>query len=109
MRTNLTIRTTWRGLFLNTNEFCRGYSYEEFPDELKEAPLSELFFTRRMKVLGRPDAFMLYGKLGVDSFSTPELLYPNMKFSLRLIRARANFYKISDKPNVSLGIVDCFF
>ena len=50
---------------------------------------------------------MLYGKLGIDFFSTSELLYPNMKIRLRLIRARPNFYMISDKPNVSLGIVDC--
>ena len=30
-----------------------------------------------------------------------------MKIGLRLIRARPNFYMISDNPNVSLGIVDC--
>ena len=84
-----------------------GYDYEEFPDEIMEAPLSEPFFTRRMKMLSRPDGFMLYGKLGVDFFSTSELLYPNMKFRLRLIRARPNFYMISDNHNVSLGIVDC--
>ena len=50
---------------------------------------------------------MLYGKLGIDFFSTSELLYPNMKIRLRLIRARPNFYKISDNPNVSHGIVGC--
>ena len=72
-----------------------------------DAPLSEPFYTRRMKMLSRPDGFMLYGKLGVDFFSTFELLYPNMKSSLRLIRAIRNFYMISDIPNVSLGIVDC--
>ena len=49
---------------------------------------------------------MLYDKLGVEFFSTSELLYPNMKIRLRLIRARTNFYMISDNPNVSLGIVD---
>ena len=86
---------------------CEGYDYEEFPDEITEAPLSEPFFTRRMKMLSRPDGFMLYGELGVDFFSTSELLYPNMKIRLRLIRARPNFYMISDNPNVSLGIVDC--
>ena len=72
-----------------------------------EALLSEPFFTRRMKTLSRPDGFMLYAKLGVDFFSTPEFLYPNMKIRLRLIRARPNFYMISDNPNVSLGILDC--
>ena len=30
-----------------------------------------------------------------------------MKIRLRLIRARPNFYMISDNRNVSLGIVDC--
>ena len=30
-----------------------------------------------------------------------------MKYRLRLIRARFNFYMISDNPNVSLGIDDC--
>ena len=30
-----------------------------------------------------------------------------MKIRLRLIRARPNFYLISENPNVSLGIVDC--
>ena len=86
---------------------CEGYDYEKFPDEFMEAPSSEPFFTRRKKMLSRPDGFMLYGKLGVDCFSTSELLYPNMKIRLRLIRARPNFYMISDNPNVSLGIVDC--
>ena len=62
-----------------------------------------------MKLLSRPDGFMLYGKLRIDFFSTSELLYPNMKDKLRLIRARPNFYMISDNPNVSLGIVDCSF
>ena len=60
-----------------------------------------------MKLLSRPDGFLLYGKLGIDFLSTSELLYPNMKIRLRLIRARPNFYMISDNPNVSLGIVDC--
>ena len=54
-----------------------------------------------------PDGFMLYGKLGDDFFSYSELLYPNMKVRIRLIRARPNFYMISGNPNVSLGIVDC--
>ena len=86
---------------------CEGYDSEEFPDEIMEAPLSEPFFTRRMKMLSRPHGFMLYGKVGIDFFSTSELLYPKLKIRLRLIRARPKFYMISDNPNVSLGIVDC--
>ena len=50
---------------------------------------------------------MLYGKLGIDFVSTSELPYPNMKIRLRLIRARPDFYMISDNPNVSLGIMEC--
>ena len=65
------------------------------------------FFAKRMKLLSRPDSFLLWGKLGIDFFSTSELLYPNMKIRLRLVRARPNFYMISDNPNVSLGNVDC--
>ena len=72
-----------------------------------EAPLSEPFFTRRMKILRRPVGFMLFGKLDVDFSSTSELLYPNTKIRLRLIRARPNFNMISDNRNVSLGVVDC--
>ena len=60
-----------------------------------------------MKLLSRPDGFMLYGKLGIDFFSTSEQLYPNMKIRLRLIRATPSFYVISDNTNVIFGIVDC--
>ena len=81
---------------------CEGYDYEEVPENLIEGP----FFTRRMKVYSRPDGFMLYGKLGIGFLTTSELLYPNMKVRIRLIRARPNFYIISENPNVSLGIVD---
>ena len=84
---------------------CEGYDYEELPDEIMEAPLSEPFFTKGMKTLSRPDGVMLYGKLGDDFLSTSELLYPNMQIRLRLIRARPNFYMISHNSNVSLGIV----
>ena len=52
---------------------------------------------------------MFYGKVGINFFSTYELLYPNMKIRLRLIRAGPNFYMISDNPKVSLGFVDCSF
>ena len=49
---------------------------------------------------------MLYGNLGVELFSTSELLNPNLKIRLRLITARPNFYMINDNSNVSLGILD---
>ena len=85
---------------------CEGYDYEQGPEDISN-PLPDPFFTRRMKLLSRPDGFMLYGKLRIDFFSTSELLYPNMKNRLRLIRGRPNFYMISDNPNVKLGIVEC--
>ena len=85
---------------------CEGYYYEQDPEDINN-PLPDPFFTRRKKLLSRPDGFKLYGKLGIDFSSTSELLSPNMKNRLRLIRARPIFYMISDNPNVSLGIVDC--
>ena len=44
---------------------CEGYDCEEFSDEIMEAPLYELFFTTRIKMLSRPDGFLLYGNLGL--------------------------------------------
>ena len=85
---------------------CEGYDYEQDPEDINNT-LPDPFFKRRMKLLSRPDGFMLYGKLGIDSFSISELLYPNLKIGLRLIRARPNFYMITDNINVSPGIVDC--
>ena len=86
---------------------CEGYDCEKFFKEILESPLSEPFFTSRMKMLSRPDGFMLYGELGLDLFSTSELLYPNMKNRLQLIRARPNFYMNNVNLSSSLGIVDC--
>ena len=72
-----------------------------------EGPLSEPFFTRRIKMLGRPDGFMLYGNLGVDFFPTSDLLCPIMKIRLGLISARPDFYMICYNPGIGLGIDDC--
>ena len=88
------------------SEHKEGYEDEQDPEDIAN-PLPDPFFTRRMKLLSSPDGFMLYGKLGIDFFSTSEPLNPNMKIRLRLIRARPIFYMISDNPKVSLGIVDC--
>ena len=85
---------------------CEGYDYEQDPEDISN-PLPDPFFTRRMQLINRPDGFMLYGNLGIDFFTTSELLYPNMEIRLRLTRARPNFYMISDNHNVSPGIVDC--
>ena len=72
-----------------------------------EAPLSEPFFTRRLKMLRRPDGFDLNGKLGINIFSTSELLYPTRKNRLPIIRAGPNFYIKIDNPKASLGIIEC--
>ena len=103
------ISNNFKGAFSEYKEFCtaRGTTMKNFLMKLWKRFCLNLFFTRRMKMLSRPDGFMLYGKLGVEVFSTSELLYPNMEIRLRLIRARPNFYMISDNPNVSLQIVDC--
>ena len=82
------------------------HGYEQDPEDIAN-PLPYPFSTRKMKLLSRPDGFMLYSKMGIDFFSTSELLNANMKTRLRLIRAIPNFYMIGDNPEVSLGIVDC--
>ena len=58
-------------------------------------------------MLSRPDVFMFYGILGIDFLYSSELLYPNMKIRLRIIRARHSFHMISVNPNVNLAIVHC--
>ena len=63
------------------------YEYEKGPENILEGP----FFTRRMKLYSWHDGSMLYGKLGIDLFKTSELIYPNMKARIRLIRVRPNF------------------
>ena len=85
---------------------CESYDYEQDPEDITN-PVPDTFFTRRMKLLSRLDDFRLYGKLGIEFFSTSELLYPNMKIGLRLIRATPRFYMISDNPNLSVVIVNC--
>ena len=87
---------------------CEGYEHEQDPEDFTNHLLDPCL-TKRMKLLNTPDGFMLYGKLRIDFFSTSEMLCPNMKIRLHLIRARPNFYMPSDNPNVSLRIVDCSF
>ena len=86
---------------------CEVYDFAATPEDAIGAPLEDPFFSRRIKMFSRPAGLMLYGKLGINFFTTSEILYPNMKVRIRLIRTRTNFHMISDNPNVSLGIVDC--
>ena len=110
MCTNLTFPTTSSEPFLVKRRFCsaRGKTMRKFLMKIWKLLCLNLFFTRRIKMLSRPDDFMLYGQLGVDFFSISELLYPIMKVRLLLIRTKPNFYMIWD-PNVGLGIDDCQF
>ena len=75
---------------------CEGYDYEGGPENFLECRMS--FFTRRKKLYSRPDGFMLYGELGIDFLTTSELIYPNMKLKIRLIRARPKFHMLSENP-----------
>ena len=86
---------------------CEAFDYEEFLYENMNAPLSEPFFTRRIKMLSTPDAFLLYCTMSFGLFSFSYLLYPFMKIRLRLVITRLHVYMINDNPNVGLGIVDC--
>ena len=108
MRTSHTSPTTSRWLSLNTKEFCtKGCTtMKNFLVKLWKRLCLNLFSRGRMKMLSRPDGIMLYGKLGFDFLSTSEFRYPKVKLRPRLIRARPNFYMISDNPNVSVEIVD---
>ena len=109
MRTNLLFPATSREPCLNTRDFgtATGTTMNNFLMKLWKRLCLNLFFTRRMKMLSKLDGFMLYGKLGVEFFSTSNCYIQNMKIRLRLFRARPIFYMVSDNPNVSLGIVDC--
>ena len=40
---------------------CDGYDFGDFFDDLMAKPLSDLLFTMKLKMLIRPDRFMLYG------------------------------------------------
>ena len=59
-----------------------------------------------MKMLSRPDGFMFNSKLGIDFFSVSELLYSNLQFRVRPIRAKPKFYMFINNPNFTLGNVD---
>ena len=52
-----------------------GYDYEEFPDEIMEAPLSEHFFTRRMKKLRKLMASCCMVNWGLTSSPLPNCYF----------------------------------
>ena len=81
---------------------CHGYSFEEYPEAFDMYP-----FTDRANALGSGITFSLYGRLAIDLFNCKKLLLPKTKVRIKLIRARPNFYMLSDNPKVSLKIDDC--
>ena len=46
---------------------CEGYNYEQDTEDITNS-LTDPFLTSRMRLLSRPDGFMLYGKLGIAFF-----------------------------------------
>ena len=81
---------------------CHGFSFEEYPDAFDMHPLTD-----RANSLGTGITFSFYGRLALDLFTYEKLLLPITKVRIKLIRARPNFYMLSDNPNFSLKFVDC--
>ena len=64
-------------------------------------------FTDRANCLGSGIIFSPYGRLAIDLISCEKTLLLKTKIPNKLIRARHNFYRLSDYPDVSIKIVDC--
>ena len=81
---------------------CNGYEFEKEPSDFEKSP-----FIDREEELLMKNGTTFYGKLVIDLFQCENLLLPNTKIRLKLIRARPNFYMISNNPHVSLKVLDC--
>ena len=81
---------------------CHGYSFEKCSEAFDMYPVTD-----RANSLGSGKTFSLYGRLAIHLFTCEKLLHPKTKVRIKLIRARPNFYMLSDNPNVILKIVDC--
>ena len=66
---------------------CEGYDYEADPENLHESQ----FFTRRMKLYSIPDGYMLYGKLGIDSFYNIGITMPKYESTNQVISSATKF------------------
>ena len=86
---------------------CEGYDYETNPEFDPTIPLDEHFYARRVRMINEPNGFSLYGKLGIDFFTTAGLLYPGTKVRMRMIKANPSFFMLSENPHVDLKIVNC--
>ena len=81
---------------------CHGYEFEKEPSDYEKSP----FIDREEEILLK-NRSTYYGKLAFDLFQCEDLLLPNTKVRLKLIRARHNLYMISYNPHVSLKVLDC--
>ena len=79
---------------------CHAYSFEDFPDAFDLQP-----FTDRANALGSGITFSLFRRLANNLFTCEKLLLPNTKVRIKLIRARPNFYLLSDELDVSLKLL----
>ena len=68
--------------------------------------IKSLFIDREEELLLK-NGTTYYGKLAIDLFQCENLLLPNTKIRLKLIRARPSFYMVSYNPHVSLKVFDC--
>ena len=70
---------------------CEGYDFEANPEDAMDNPLEDPLFSRRMKMLSIPDGILLYGILGLEFFTTSELLYPNIKLEFDSLELDPSF------------------
>ena len=57
--------------------YCERYDIKEFPCQNIKAPFSKVPLTTKMKMVIRPDGFIINAKMKADIFPTSELLFSN--------------------------------
>ena len=100
---------------------CKGYDYEDCTGQIMDAPLSEPFSARTMKVLIRLVGFMVYGTFGVNFYPTvkcciqrgnlgyvyldPDLFFTYLgttaKLVMELLIARCTLVVLLSRMNIS--------
>ena len=110
MRTNLTFVTKSRELSPNIRGFeLRRVCLWYFSGWYYVDTLVWSILYKKNENVQRSDGSILCGKLGVDIFSTSEIIYPNMKIRQGLIGTKPKFYMINDNSNVRFADFDCSF
>ena len=107
--TNLTFPTFSRELSLFTREFCTAkvMTVKSLSMRIWKLPCRNPFSKAESKCSVGPMAWCCMFNLGLTFSLTSELLYPNMKLMLGIIRPDIVFTWLRTKPYVSLGVVDC--